>query len=270
MNHAFRITVALAALALSAPALAQVVFYEHDGFEGRSFTTTRQVNNLTRYGFNDRASSAVVIDDQWEVCQDDRFRGRCMVLRPGRYASLGAMGLGDRISSARSVGRQTRYSESRYAPWPEPVYDNRRRGRERLYQADVVSVRAVVGPPERRCWIEREQLGGERRGANVPGAVVGAIVGGVLGHQVGGGRGKDLATAGGAVAGAVIGSNVGRDRDGREGYSRDVEHCANAPGSARPAYWDVVYTFRGQEHRVQMAYQPGNSVTVNRYGEPRA
>ena len=48
--------------------------------------------------------------------------------------------------------------------------------------------------------------------------------GGVLGHQVGGGRGKDLATAGGAVAGAAIGANSGRGTG--ESYDRDVRRCA--------------------------------------------
>ena len=42
--------------------------------------------------------------------------------------------------------------------------------------------------------------------ANVGGAVVGALLGGVLGHQVGGGRGKDVVTAGGAIAGGLASS----------------------------------------------------------------
>jgi hypothetical protein len=71
-------------------------------------------------------------------------------------------------------------------------------------QAQVTSVRAVFGSaPQTRCWVDREQIREERRGdVNIPGAVVGAIVGGVIGHQVGGGRGRDIATAGGAVAGS--------------------------------------------------------------------
>lgn len=40
------------------------------------------------------------------------------------------------------------------------------------------------------------------------GAIAGAVIGGVLGHQVGGGRGKDVATAGGAVAGAAAGHEI--------------------------------------------------------------
>jgi outer membrane lipoprotein SlyB len=40
------------------------------------------------------------------------------------------------------------------------------------------------------------------------GAVIGGIVGGVLGHQVGGGRGKDVATVAGALGGALLGNEV--------------------------------------------------------------
>ena len=92
----------------------------------------------------------------------------------------------------------------------------------------MTSVRAVVGAPEQRCWIERQQVSEDRRGdTNVGGAVVGAILGGVLGHQVGGGRGKDVATAGGAVAGALIGGNQGRGDSGSSSYDRDVQRCTD-------------------------------------------
>lgn len=68
--HAFlKSALATAAFAFAAQAAAQVTFYEHEGFEGRSFTTEQQVNNLQRRGFNDRASSAVVLRGRWEVCE---------------------------------------------------------------------------------------------------------------------------------------------------------------------------------------------------------
>ena len=40
------------------------------------------------------------------------------------------------------------------------------------------------------------------------GMIGGAVVGGLLGHQVGGGKGKTLATVGGAAAGAFAGNEV--------------------------------------------------------------
>ena len=40
------------------------------------------------------------------------------------------------------------------------------------------------------------------------GAAAGAILGGVLGHQVGGGRGRDVATVAGAVGGGLAGNEI--------------------------------------------------------------
>ena len=246
---------------------AQITFFEREGFQGQNFTTDRQVGNFERFGFNDRASSAVVIGDRWEVCENARFGGRCVVLRPGRYPSLAAMGLNDRISSVRDVSRNAQIDDRRYAPPPAAAYDNRRRNNERVYEANVTSARAVMGTPEQRCWIEPQQVPQERSGLNVPGAVVGAVIGGILGHQVGSGRGNDVATVGGAVAGGAVGANVGR---GQQTQTQDVQRCENVSSQARPDYWDVSYNFRGQEHRIQMTTRPGNTVTVNEQGEPRS
>lgn len=268
MNSRLRNILAMACLAISTAASADVTFYEREGFVGRSFSTGRQIANFERFGFNDRASSVIVSSERWEVCEDRKFRGRCVVLRPGRYPSLAAMGLNDRISSVKEVLLDARVDDERYAPPPPPIYDSRRRNNERLYEANVTAVRAVVGTPEQRCWVEQEQIAPERSAANIPAAIAGAVIGGVLGHQVGGGRGKDLATAGGAVAGGLLGANIGRGDPPAQ--TRDVQRCTNAPSSGRPDYWDVSYTFRGQEHRVQMANPPGQTVTVNERGEPRS
>ena len=270
MNAILRNALALAGVVFATQAAAQLTFYEREGFEGRSFTTREPIRNFENRGFNDRASSVVVLRSPWEVCEDARFSGRCVVLRPGRYPSLAAMGLNDRVSSARVLGRNSRIDDSRYAPVPVVAEDYRWRGNERLYEASVTSVHAVLGPPERRCWIEHEQvLDDDRGGANVPGAIAGALIGGILGHQVGGGRGKDLATAGGAVAGAAVGANVGRSSGGQQVRTQDVERCSTVPSQGPPAYWDVTYDFRGEEHRVQLKSRPGATVTVNQRGEPR-
>jgi uncharacterized protein YcfJ len=41
------------------------------------------------------------------------------------------------------------------------------------------------------------------------------------------------------------------------------------PGSEQPQYWDVTYVFRGVQHRVQLSFAPGATITVNGNGEPR-
>jgi len=271
MNALSKIALAVAGMAMVTHAAAQITFYEREGFAGRSFTTQNQVRNFERAGFNDRASSVVVRSERWEVCEDARFRGRCVVLRRGQYPSLAAMGLNDRVSSVRTVNRSARVDDGRYAPPPQVAYDYGRRNNERLYQADITSVRAVVGTPAQRCWVEREQVVQQGRGdPNVGGAVLGAVIGGILGHQVGGGTGKDVATAIGVVGGAAVGANVNRDGNSQQVVTQNVQRCTNAPSQARADYWDVTYNFRGQDHRIQMATPPGATVTVNAQGEPRA
>ncbi len=261
---------AITCLAIATQACAQATFYEDDGFQGRSFTTERPVDDLQRFGFNDRASSVVVRSERWEVCEDRRFGGRCVVLRRGQYPSLAAMGLNDRVSSVRKLSRDSRVDDGRYAPPPVVEYDYRRRNNERLYQANVTSARAVFGTPTQRCWVEREQvLQTTRSEPNVGGAIVGAVIGGILGHQVGGGSGRDAATAIGIVGGAAVGANAGRDGGGQQVVTQNVQRCTSAPSQARPDYWDVTYNFRGQDYRVQMTSPPGAYVTVSQQGEPR-
>ena len=270
MKTLLRCAVTCAILTLAGQASAQVSFFESADFQGRSFNTGQTVKNLGNYGFNDRSSSVIVLQNRWEVCEHADFHGQCVILRPGRYPSLAAMGINDRVSSVRMVNGDVWVDSARYAPPSDPVYDNRRRGRERLFEADITSVRAVVGPPEKRCWIEREQVSAPpQSNSNVPGAVVGALLGGILGHQVGSGRGNDLATVGGAIAGGAIGSQVGRDGYSQPVATQSVQRCREVPSQAQPELYDVSYSFRGVEHRLQMTTPPGPTITVNRRGEPR-
>lgn len=272
MKHINTMTVFMATL-IATPALAaQITFYEGEDFRGRMFATERAVGDFTRYGFNDRASSVIVDSGEWLVCEDIRYAGECVILRPGSYDSLRRMGVNNRVSSVQRLDsrrRNDRRYENMYRPepLPQPTYEYRRRADERLYEVPITSARAVLGTPEQRCWVEQEEVREPaRRGANVGGAIVGGIIGGILGHQIGGGRGNDIATAGGAVAGAAIGSQAGRN-DGVVS-TRDVQRCENVrPGP--PDYWDVTYNYRGVEHHVQMSEQPGRTITVNRNGEPR-
>jgi uncharacterized protein YcfJ len=251
MNKTLRAALGMAGLMVAATAAGQVTFYQGRDFRGPSFTADRPIGNLERFGFNDRASSAVVDNGNWQVCEDARFGGRCAVLQPGEYPSLRDMGLNNAVSSVRPMDRVAEYDAPRMAQSYE----------SRWYDVPVSSVHAVVGPPEQRCWIERQEVGG---GNNVPGAVVGGVIGGLLGHQIGEGHGNTAATIGGAVAGAAIGNNVGGG-----GHSQDVQRCASAPGSERPDYWDVTYYFHGVEHHVQMSEPPGNTITVDASGNPR-
>ena len=272
MKSRMKALFAVAAMLTATAAAAQITLYATDGFHGPTFTATGPVPNLDGTGFNDRASSAVVERGRWEVCDHAGFGGRCIVLSPGNYASLGAMGMNNVISSIRPVRHDVAYAPPVQAPPPPPAAlpEYQRQPGEHLFEVPVASVRAVVGPPEQRCWVEKQQVvEAAPSQPNVPGAIIGGIIGGVLGHQVGSGRGKDVATGVGAVAGAAVGANVGRSPSGSTTYTQDVQRCAAVPGSARPEYWDVTYHFNGVEHHVQMTTAPGPTLWVNGNGEPR-
>jgi uncharacterized protein YcfJ len=268
MNRNTNVALSIASLLLSAQALAQITFYEGEGFRGRAFSTDRTVADFSRAGFNDRASSVVVDSGRWEVCDDAGFRGHCVVLRQGAYDSLRRLGVDNRLSSVRRVGghRDRDMNNGGPEPLPEANYEYRRRPNERVFDVPVTSVHAVVGPPDQHCWVERQQVEQGRGDRNVAGGVVGAVIGGILGHQIGYGRGSDVGTVAGAAVGAAVGSNQGRGSAGAR--TEDVRRCETV-SNANPDYWDVTYNFHGVEHRIQMSAPPGATIAVNGNGEPR-
>ena len=254
-------------------AAAQVVFYERENFAGRSFVAQGDVPDFGRSGYSDRAGSVEVIGGWFEACQGLGYSGQCVFLRPGKYPSVNALGVNNQISSVRHASGDSRAQDNR--PTPTSLFDPRRRPNEQLFEANVVAVRAVVGTPEQRCWVDREQLAAEPATTsrpNIGAGIAGAVIGGILGHQIGDGRGKDLATIGGLIAGGALGANVGRQGQAQaqtQAQTQDVQRCNTVPAQARPDLWDVTYNFRGQEHRVQMTTPPGATITVNGAGEPR-
>lgn len=176
MQNFLRAAFAASVLTLAAPAFAQITFYEHEGFRGRVHTTQGALDNFRGWDFNDRASSVVVDAGRWEVCEGVGFSGRCAVLRPGAYDRLGAMGLNDRLSSVRPAQSGGGRDNEATPPMRRPDYAYRQRPRERLFEVPVSSVRAVLGEPSQRCWVERRPEPRDGRSVDR---------GGVIGHQTG-------------------------------------------------------------------------------------
>lgn len=100
------------------PERGQLILYEDSNFGGRSVRVERDASTLDFAGFNDRASSIVVNAGRWQVCSDSEFRGNCMVLTPGQYSNLAAMGMNDRVTSLRLLGPGRRVERDEYAPLP--------------------------------------------------------------------------------------------------------------------------------------------------------
>ncbi len=243
------------------PPSGDIVFYEHPGFHGRGLGTSGEIDNFMRFGFNDRASSVVVFEGRWEVCEDRDFGGHCMILRPGRYPDLRDMGLNDRISSVRRVHREMQYGDDRYAPPPQPAYDWRHRPQEYVEAVPIESVHVVYAAPQQQCWVEQSAAPANAR---TGGAIAGGLIGGILGHQIGDNGHREGATAGGAIAGAVIGSQLARGAEQPQAVTR----CTSVPSQA-PDHYDVSYWYHGVRHHVQTTQPPGPSILVNGDGEPR-
>jgi outer membrane lipoprotein SlyB len=87
---------------------------------------------------------------------------------------------------------------------PTPVYNQgATAGGNVVLKPDNVPVACLTcGTVDSISPVEQQ---GQGSGA---GAVIGGVVGGVLGHQVGKGRGRDVATVAGAVGGAVLGNQI--------------------------------------------------------------
>ena len=254
----------------------QVAMYASAEFD-QAAATLRQADDLAANGgqYNDVHQLAVLANQRAATAQDvARLRSEQAALVAQRTATDARIQAD--VTQRQAAAAQLQAAEAQrqadqaqlLAAAAPAAYDYRRRENEPLYEAPVTSVRAVVGPPQQRCWVERQVVDTGSPGINVPGAVVGGVVGGILGHQIGSGRGQDLATGIGAAGGAVVGANVGRDAAGTV-YTQDVQRCANVSTVPPVDYWDVTYNFRGYEHHVQTTSPPGRTILVNGQGEPR-
>jgi hypothetical protein len=80
---------------------APIVLYSQTRFSGSEVELRDDIRKLDHVDFNDQAGSVIIREGSWQLCDDADFRGKCIVLSPGRYDNLRDMG--DRISSVRRV-----------------------------------------------------------------------------------------------------------------------------------------------------------------------
>ena len=134
--------------------------------------------------------------------------------------------------------------------------------------AEVIQVEARYATrqvPRQECQhitVQRQRpVQDEQR---VAGTAIGATIGGVLGNQIGGGRGKDLATVGGAIAGGIAGNRIQQQRQQNNTYTTVEEQCHTVMDSQRYVTgYDVTYRFNGDTGTIQMASKPGAYLTID-------
>lgn len=104
------------------------------------------------------------------------------------------------------------------------------------------------------------------RDGNVGGTVAGAVIGGVLGNQIGGGKGRKVATAAGAVAGGMIGNRVDRNHVGGQVVNRTERQCRTehtTSESSRVTGYNVTYrNADGTTGTMRMDGKPGTRIAM--------
>lgn len=102
----------------------------------------------------------------------------------------------------------------------------------------------------------------------IAGSVLGAVAGGVLGHQVGGGRGKDIATVAGALAGGYAGNRVQGNMQENDTYTTTQQRCQTVYDRTQKTLgYDVTYKIGNQQGKIRMDRDPGTQIPVDKNGQ---
>lgn len=133
--------------------------------------------------------------------------------------------------------------------------------------AEVVSVKEVketVATPREVCEdvvvSRKAPVQDEHR---ITGTVIGAAAGGLLGHQIGGGRGKTLATIAGAAAGGYAGNKVQKNMQDKDVVQSTERRCKTVKDTSEKLVgYDVTYRLNGKEGVVRLDQRPGPQIPV--------
>ncbi|MGH8233746.1 MAG: glycine zipper 2TM domain-containing protein [Rhodanobacteraceae bacterium] len=133
--------------------------------------------------------------------------------------------------------------------------------------AQVVAVQPVTNSvttskPRQVCRDEQVAVPETYKDKNqIGGAVVGGLVGALAGHQVGGGKGKTLATVGGAAAGAFAGHEIQKKHQQNNATKTETRNVCRTvtdkTTSSKTVGYDVTYTLNGQAGHIRMDHNPG-------------
>ncbi|MCE5233008.1 MAG: glycine zipper 2TM domain-containing protein [Mizugakiibacter sp.] len=92
----------------------------------------------------------------------------------------------------------------------------------------------------------------------IAGTAIGAIAGGLLGNQVGGGKGKTLATVAGAAAGGYAGHEIQKRHQENATYTTTETRCKTVNDKTENTVgYDVEYDYNGVTRHARMDHDPG-------------
>jgi uncharacterized protein YcfJ len=178
-----------------------------------------------------------------------------------------ALTLAAAITAIAPLAHGQAYNRDRsYTPPPDASYSARdeRDSGWRDSHARVIDSQPVYaqGGTHEECWNDDTRRYENHGGVNA-GTVLGAIAGGVIGHQVGSGRGNDVATAAGAIGGGIAGNRIERNREDGPSDGQRCRTVSDSNGAANDVVaYDVRYEYRGREFTTRLNHQPGRWLAV--------
>jgi len=129
---------------------------------------------------------------------------------------------------------------------------------------EVKPIKKTIRTPREECHDETvthtRPVKDEHR---VAGTALGAVVGGLLGNQVGGGKGKTIATVAGAAAGGYAGNQVQQGMQQRDTYTTVEQRCRTVTDTSEKVDgYNVKYRYKDKVDTVRMDHEPGDKIPV--------
>ncbi|HIJ86802.1 MAG TPA: glycine zipper 2TM domain-containing protein [Desulfuromonadales bacterium] len=133
--------------------------------------------------------------------------------------------------------------------------------------ADVVAVKEItetITTPREECRDVQVQTKAPVKDSNrIAGTVIGGVVGAVLGNQIGGGRGKTVATIAGGAGGAYAGNKVQDGLQESDVVTTTRRDCKTVYDKAKKVVgYDVTYRLKDKEGVVRTSFRPGSTLPV--------
>lgn len=128
----------------------------------------------------------------------------------------------------------------------------------------VDPVRSTVNNPKQVCHDETvTHTAPPKDKHRIAGTAIGAVAGGLLGNQIGGGKGKTLATVAGAVGGGYAGNRIEANHQKGQVTTSVERKCSTVNNtSSKIVGYDVRYEYKGVTRSVRMDHDPGDRVEI--------
>lgn len=149
-----------------------------------------------------------------------------------------------------------------YSLYQEQQLEN---SRARILSVAEVTTLEKIPVSRQECWKEKvvkvEYKKTEDGGWKAGSTLLGAVIGGAIGHQIGDGRGQDVATVAGAAIGGKVGHDVYKDRHQpkrveKVSYEPRCKTVTDYRTEEKPAGYDVTYEYQGKTYTTHMDEAP--------------